>query len=172
MGKDNKKENEKYIKDIAPRVKDIIDEVRKDLLKKENWMVALEECGIKILPTSLQIAEYYGIKIEYKKIEGNIPSFFNREEMTITISDEYINDRYITSKIVAHELGHFFFDDSDLAALNDDDLNIHLQNEEMKEYRANVFAILVMKQIMRDKPWMNFSPKILNNRVYRSILEK
>lgn len=172
MRRGNKNENEKYINSIAPVISRIIDEVRKGTSKKESWIAALEECGLKILPNSLEIAEYYGIKIEYKKIKGNIPSFFNRGKKTITISDEYINDRYIVLKIVAHELGHFFFDEGELAALNDDDLNRYLEDEIIKEYKANIFAILLMKQIMGNKPWINYSPKLLNSRAYQNIIKK
>lgn len=168
-------ESTECIAQIAPLVNKIINVVGEQYVEEEKWLSILEEKNLNVtnvLPTPLQIAKYYGIRIEYKKIEGEIPSYFKRERLTIFVSSEYKNKTYATSKLVAHELGHFFMDNSELSAMNNDVLNEYLPEEEMKEYRANVFAILLMPQIMGGKSWENLSPKLLNRKVFKNLIDE
>lgn len=164
-----------YITQIAPKVKQIIDVVGEECYEKEKWLLILEEKNIKInniLPTPIQIARYYGIRIEYKEIDGDMPSYFKREKLTIYVSNKYKNNSYTTSKLVAHELGHFFMDDCELSAMNDDILNEYLPEETMKEYKANIFAILLMPQIMGGNSWEKLSPRLLNRKVFNKIIKE
>lgn len=175
MGNKHNKKSAECITQIAPAVKKIIEAVGKECTEKEKWLSILEEKNFKIttvLPTPLQIAKYYGIRIEYKEMDGDMPSYFKRERLTIFVSSEYRNKKYATSKLVAHELGHFFMDDSELSAMNDDVLNEYLPEEVMKEYRANVFAILLMPQIMGGKSWEYLSPKLLNRKVFKNLIKE
>ena len=175
MRKKYSKEYEECMAKITPKVKQIIGVVGKQCAERGNWLSILEEKNYiinRVLPTPLQIAKYYGIRIEYKKIEGDIPSYFKREKLTIYVSNEYRNKRYAPSKLVAHELGHFFLDNSELSAMNDDDINEYLPEEIMKEYRANIFAILLMPQIMGGNSWAYLSPKLLNRKVFKNLIKE
>ena len=62
-------------------------------------------------------------------------------------------------------------DSSSLAALNNDILNRSLPTEKMNEYGANVFAIILMPQIMGGEEWTECSPDVLNRKAYNRLLE-
>lgn len=161
-----------YIKKINRKVAQIIKEVGNDYSIKHKELLQVKGINIKYLPDPLVIADYYGIKIVYKSIEGEMPSYFHRKMKTIFISDKYEDDKYRSKKFVAHELGHYFLDSNPLAALNNDFLNLSLPSEKMSEYWANVFAITLMPQIMSGEPWGGCSPDVLNRKVYNKLLEK
>ncbi len=163
MRKINKK-LKKCVENIGGQVGEIIERVGNTYYSKNNKKVYF-----KIIPTPFDIAESYGISIEYIKMSGDILAYFRRKSLTIYISDRYIDDKYKSQQLVAHELGHFILDTSFLSAMNDDELNERLTEETMKEYYANVFAIFLMPQIMGNEEWKNWSPNILNRRVYRKI---
>lgn len=179
------KKNEKYIKKIQRKVAQIINEVGdavdKDYAKEnEELLQAIVKVKgknikyIQYLPDSFDIARYYDIKIEYVKLEGEIPSYLKREKKKtiIFISDKYRNDSYRSKKFVAHELGHFFLDSTSLAAFNNDFLNMILPREKMREYAANIFAVTLMPQIMAGEQWEKCSPDVLNRKVYKKLLDK
>lgn len=56
--------------------------------------------------------------------------------------------------------------------MNDDDINEYLPEEIMKEYRANIFAILLMPQIMGGNSWAYLSPKLLNRKVFKNLIKE
>lgn len=126
---------------------------------------------IYIQPTPFQIAEYYGIEYQYIKLNGDIPSYLNKDKKMIYISDVFKDDSYASRQLCAHELGHYFLHDSQFLAMNNDLLNEFLDEETIKEYEANVFSILLMPQIMGAdyKDWHNFSPRKLNRILYDRV---
>ena len=166
----NNKRYKRCIDEIERIAAHIIEEVGNAYIGRHTELLLLEGKIGKYLPDSFEIAEYLKINIVYKKIEGEMPSYFNRELSTIFISDRYINDGYKSKGFVAHELGHFLLDDNTLSAMNNDILNEYLPCETMKEYKANVFAVILMPQIMGKESWADCSPRILNRRVYNKLL--
>ncbi len=175
MSKNNKKQINNVKKILAP----IIRRVGRHSKSQHEELTFIEGTTPYIIdkycPTPFEIADYYGLKIKYIKItDTDIISYLKREVSTIFISDKYENNKYISKKIVAHELGHFFMDKDPLSALNNDELNKYLPEEIEKEYNANIFAILLMPQIMEgmeNSNWQKYSPKILNQRVYKKIID-
>lgn len=169
-----RKENQEHIEKIKEIVAHVVSEVGNFIMKSSKELEIVGESADlpikKVIPNAFQIAEYYGIKIVRKDLKGEISAYFNRELSTIFVSNIY--DSYEEQFVVAHELGHFFADDSPLSALNDDVLNRSLPSEMIKEYEANVFAILLMPQIMRGKPWRDYSPGLLNRRVYLKLFKQ
>lgn len=171
-------EREKRLNEISQKVNFIVKAVGNDsVIRKENSVCEVEEKGIpirNILPSPLTVAKYFGLRIEYREMPEEIPSYLKREKLTIYISNWYIKDRYVTSKLVAHELGHFFIDDSLISAMNNDSLNDFLPAEVIKEYDANVFAILLMPQILgkKQKNWKDYSPELLNRIIYHELIQK
>lgn len=164
------KEREKRIDEISQKVAQIIKVVANDCMKMNKELGVLDELNIgNYMPTPQEIARYYGLRIEYKKMANEILSYLNRKLLTIYISEKYINERYVVEKLVAHELGHFFMDNSSLSAMNNDVLNEFLPEEIIKEYEANVFAVFLMPQIMAGEQWDKFSPRILNRKVYKRV---
>lgn len=167
----NNMKHKRYIKKANRKVARIIKEVSADYTKKHAELLQLKDANIKYLPDPFVIAEYYKIKIVYKKMESEEPSYLDRKKNTIFISDKYLDDKYRSKKFVAHELGHYFMDSSSLAALNNDILNRSLPTEKMNEYGANVFAIILMPQIMGGEEWTECSPDVLNRKAYNRLLE-
>lgn len=110
-----------------------------------------------------QIAKLFGLKIIFSDLEGDVPSFFSRTNLTIYISQVYIGDDYAIRQLCAHELGHFFLHKKLIAEMN------NFASKEIEEYEANVFSILLMPQIMKGEKWQNMKPKILNDMMYKKI---
>lgn len=168
----NNKRYQKCIDGIKQLAARIIDDVGNAYIGKHAELLLVERRIARYLPDSFEIAEYFNINVIYKRIEGEMPSYFNRETSTIFISDKYVNDNYKSKGFVAHELGHFLLDDSTLSAMNNDSMNDYLPVETMKEYKANIFAIILMPQIMGKESWLDYSPRKLNRMVYNKLLDK
>ena len=164
------KEFDTCIDRITGLVANIIEVVGDDRATVKEKLDGID--GLKYIPTPFEIAKYYGIRIVYKRMAGLEPSYLNRKMLTVFISDKYRKDEYTSRKLIAHELGHFFLDNSPLSAMNGDILNEYLPMETRQEYEANVFAVLLMPQIMCGEPWEDYSPRILNRKVYKKLFKE
>lgn len=167
-----RKERERLIDEIAKKVALIKKPVANyygsihEELKVLDSIEGME--GIEYIPSPFEIADYYGIKCKFKRIEGDIPSYVNRRLGTIYISDIFRRESYEARFLCAHELGHYFLQNMNVATMDGGEL---LAEDIMDEYEANVFTILLMPQIMAGKPWKDYSPKLLNRKMYRRALE-
>lgn len=168
--------NEKYINQIAQRVANIKKPVADYYAMQHAELKMFENLqGVQYLPTPFEIADYYNIDYEFVRLEGNMPSYLSEGGLgTIFISNAYCKESYKARILCAHELGHYFLHDTyaEGAAMNIDYLNEYLPLETQKEYEANVFAILLMPQIMAGYPWKEYAPRILNRKVYKKVLEQ
>lgn len=166
----------RYIKRIAQKVAEVKKPVAEYYAKKHKELKILEGLegleGVGYMPTPFEVADFYKISYEFVEIRGEMPSYLKRELKTIYISDAYRPDSYQARLLCAHELGHYFMQEVDVAAMNDDVLNTYLEEEKIREYEANVFTILLMPQIMAGQEWENYSPKILNRKIYRKAIKK
>ena len=104
----NNMKHKRYIKKANRKVARIIKEVSADYTKKHAELLQLKDANIKYLPDPFVIAEYYKIKIVYKKMESEEPSYLDRKKNTIFISDKYLDDKYRSKKFVAHELAEVY----------------------------------------------------------------
>lgn len=152
------KKRKKRIKEIVEVARKIKGAVSTDYFIKEDKeeFKRLEKQGLKnmnYMPTVFEIAKYYGIRYEFKEIEGNEPAFLERKNMIIYISNKYREDGYATEHILAHELGHFFLHKKSVSEMN------IFPRRTSEEYEANVFSILIMPQIARGEAWETWSPK-------------
>lgn len=163
--------NKKCIDYMTGIVKYYIDPVVKQQTEKNRQLMGEQFLSnTYILPTPFEVADYYGIKCELIEMEGDIPSYLNKETKTIYISNKYNGDGYKMKQLCAHELGHYFLHDSPRSAMNDDILNKYLPEEMMKEYEANVFSIILMPQLMSGMPWKTYSQEKLNRVLYQKIM--
>lgn len=168
------KSYEKRITEIARKVacvKQTVVENSEKVQKKLKGLGFGE--GVEYIPTPFEIAEHYGIRCIFKKIEGDMPSYLSRRTGvgTIYISDIYRKESYEARLLCAHELGHYFLHSEPESAMNNDILNEFLPSEIMHEYEANVFSILLMPQIMSGQSWQDYSPRVLNRRIYKKALK-
>lgn len=163
--------NQKRIDEISEVVKQLEKIVGEDCkeMNKNKEIEMLENRGfenINYMPTPFEIAEYYGIRCEFKQIKRkNELSYFSRESFTIYISDRYCEDDYKVRHLCAHELGHYFLHQNRMPAMN------NYLNKTNEEYEANVFSILLMPQIMAGCQWEAMSPKELNSIIYEKVFE-
>ena len=143
-------------------------------IRREMRQLASATNGLPVeyMPSPFEIAKYYGVSYQFENIEGDMPSYLTRNPDIIHISNIYQEDNYEARIICAHELGHYFLHDDQQSAMNNDCLNLYIPEENEKEYEANVFAILVMPQIMGGEPWINFSINKLNKRMYEKTVKK
>lgn len=125
------------------------------------------------LPTPTDIAKFWKIRIKYKKMDGEMLSYLRRKDLIIFISDRYASDRYITENLIAHELGHFFSDQDELSAMNNDRLNEYLPTEIFKEYMANVYALFFEPRMLVGigGDWEKYSYEELNKRMYERVFK-
>lgn len=126
---------------------------------------------VDYIPTPFEIAKYYGIGYGFENIDGDIPSFLTYNPAQIHITNKYTENSYKARILCAHELGHYFLHENEVSAMNNDCLNLFLPEENLKEYQANVFSILLMPQIMGCQAWETFSINRLNRLVYEKIVE-
>lgn len=56
-------------------------------------------------------------------------------------------------------------------AMNNDELNEYLPEEELLEYDANLFSIMLMPQLMGKNNWENYSPSELNKMLYEKVIK-
>lgn len=127
--------------------------------------------NIKYIPNPFEIADYKEIKYKFIPLKGDMPSYLN-EFGVIYISNEYNKKSYEAKLLCAHELGHYFLHDYHLSAMNNDELNEYMPEQIIKEYEANVFAVLLMPQIMAGYPWRDYPPKMLNRKVYNKVMKR
>lgn len=168
-----KTNNHKYINAIAQKIEKIRRPVSNQCARDYSRLKVFD-ClkGAEILPDPFEIADYYQIEYRFISLKNEMPSYlkYSKKDLgTIYISNKYHKDSYEAKILCAHELGHYFLHDVQNAAMNNDSLNDYLPNEIIKEYEANVFAILLMPQIMGSLPWQEYSPKYLNKLVYEKI---
>lgn len=166
---------EKSIAKIAQKVARIKGKVAGDCIKLHEELKMLE-CfkDVKYMPTPFEIADSYGIKYEFIKMDGDIPAYLSETPApgVIYISDKYSKESMEGRFLLSHELGHYFLHDCKSYAMNNDILNEYLPEETMKEYEANVFSLLLMPQFMGGYEWEKHSPKILNRKIYKRVFEK
>ena len=163
--------NKKCIDYMTKIVKYYIDPVVKQQTEKNRQLMGdLFLPNTYVLPTPFEVADYYGIKHEVIEMDGDIPSYLNKETNTIYISQEYSGNSYKMKQLCAHELGHYFLHASKRSAMNNDILNRYLPEERIKEYEANVFSIILMPQLMSGMPWKTYSQKKLNRLLYQKII--
>lgn len=55
--------------------------------------------------------------------------------------------------------------------MNNDELNEYLPEEELLEYDANLFSIMLMPQLMGKNNWENYSPSELNKMLYEKVIK-
>lgn len=156
------RKRKKRISEIGKKVVNI-KEAYTRFLKNDDDNSSL---GLERLPSPYEIARFYGIKYKFVDLEGDVPSYINKHNFTIYISNRYRNNDYVARHLCAHELGHFFLHEKFVAEMNNSTDN------EIEEYEANVFAILLMPQIMGGKKWESMEPKVLNTEVYEKIFKK
>lgn len=170
MAKDNKERRKALIKEIEEKAQDIMKIVSDDYVKSHvDYMRVGDSIINNYIPTPFDIAKFWGIRYVYKKMPGNMPSYFKRKKLKIFISDKYKDNRYMTQLIIAHELGHFFADSDELSAMNNDILNICLSTENKKEYMANVYALYFEPRLLIGHHWEEYSYTKLNKEVYNKI---
>lgn len=163
----------KYINKIAQKVAEVKKPVAEYYAKKHKELKILEGLeGVEYMPTPFEVADFYKINYEFVELKGDMPSYLKRDLKTIYISNVYRQDSYQARLLCAHELGHYFMQDVESAAMNDDILNAYLEEENIREYEANVFTILLMPQLMGGQEWEKYSPKILNRKIYRKALKE
>lgn len=156
-----KRERTKIINNIATEVAGLREPVAKFYIKNYK---ELKMCKMNYLPSPFEIADYYNIKYKFTKTTNGKPSFLSKGLGTIFISDEYTKDSYKSKILCAHELGHY---------------HMHASTEEydfsyenlIQEYEANVFAVLLMPQIMAGQPWETYTPRQLNQLVYEKVIK-
>lgn len=167
--------NNSIIDNIAIKVEGIREPVATyyGFLRKEMRTLSSMTNGLPIeyLPSPFEIADYYGISYQFEKMGGNMPSYLTRNPDVIHISDLYNEYNYEARVLCAHELGHYFLHEDQQSAMNNDCLNLYIPEENEKEYEANIFAILIMPQIMGGEAWENFSVSKLNRMVYEKTIK-
>lgn len=156
-----KRKRTEIIKDIATDVAELSKPVA-ELYK--NQYSELKMLKMDYLPNPFEIADYFKIKYKFIKIEDGKLSFLSEGIGTIYISDKYIKDSYKSKILCAHELGHYFRHGSHSK-------HYFRSGYLIEEYEANVFAILLMPQIMAGQPWETYNLNQLNQVVYNKILE-
>lgn len=154
------KEKLNIIKDIATEVAKLRKPVAESYIKNYK---ELEKLKMDYLPSPFEWADYYRINYEFIKTKNGRHSYLSQGLGTIYISDEYTKDSYKSKVLCAHELGHFF------RHAGTEEYNFSNENVR-REYEANVFAILLMPQIMAGQPWETYSPKQLNHLVLKKVL--
>lgn len=168
--------NKKLIKWITRKVAQIRKPVANEYATARGELKLLDGFQkVEYMPSPFEIADYYGIDYKFVSLEGSMPSYLSYTDnkiVTIYISDRYRKESYMAKLLCAHELGHYFLHDIQDAAMNNDILNYYLPDEIKKEYEANVFAIILMPQIMGGHPWEKDSPRILNRKVYKKVQEE
>lgn len=167
----NKKEQEKCIYKASKQLQ----KVKKRVIEHNSNLPKelILNINVDYIPTSFEIADTYNINCVYKKMDGDKPSYYDDFRRTIYISDRFGINSYEAKFLCAHELGHYFMqDDVEMVAMNIDELNRFLPEEIMKEYEANVFAILLMPQFMAGQPWEDYLPLRLNRKIYDKIYER
>lgn len=161
-----KKIKEKCINKATKLYKDI----REKMKLYNSKLEIFENLGYNYIPTPFEIADAYNIRYQFIVLDGEMPSYCNKEQRIIYISKKYRKESYQAKFLCAHELGHFFMQkNKETAAMNNDILNRFLPMEIQKEYEANVFALMVMPQFMSGKPWEYYSPQKLNNDIYNKV---
>lgn len=160
-----------WVEQTAKRYRELVAERQKENLCCEMGADCFKDTFI--LPTPFEIADFYGIKYTFRKMDGEIPAYMNVKEKTIYISDKYVNDGYRAKQLCAHELGHYFLhmDVDSGFAMNNDELNEYLPEEELLEYDANLFSIMLMPQLMGKNNWENYSPSELNKMLYEKVIK-
>ena len=167
--------NKKIIKYITRMAAQIIKPVSNEYATSREEIKLLDGFQkVEYMPSPFEIADYYGINYKFVKLEGDMPSYLSYMDNkigTIYISNRYRKESYMAKLLCAHELGHYFLHGIQEAAMNNDSLNDYLPDEIIKEYEANIFAIILMPQIMSGNPWENDSPRILNRKMYNKVQE-
>lgn len=171
-----KNSNNLSLEAIALKVKEIKAPVAGlyGLLRKEVGAITSIEGfeNIEYMPTPFEIAKYHKIDCVFEKIEGDMPSYLSRNPDVIHITNKYTSENYEARILCAHELGHYFLHENHEYAMNNDSLNLFLPEENLAEYEANVFSILLMPQIMGAQPWEEFSINKLNRIVYEKTIKR
>lgn len=167
MKRDN---NQRRINEIARIVAKIKKPVAEYCKEKYKEYMVFGDC--EFMPSPFDIADYYGIVYKFVKLEDQIPAYLSEGLGTIYISDKYTKENYEAKILCAHELGHYFLHEPEVAAMSNDSLNEYLPIEMLKEYEANIFLIYLMPQIMAGQPWSNCSPGILNRKVYEKVTQR
>lgn len=111
---------------------------------------------IKDIPSPFEIAEFFGIRITFVEMIG--VSFFNRSNTTIYISNKYIHNQYCANILAAHELGHFFLDDSSTKPMDNEIKSHDFLIKYKNEYAANIFTVLLMPQLIEGLSLNKLSP--------------
>lgn len=159
----NYEERIKLIEKTSRDAAEIIQRVSEDYIRMNEKRLKVGDCIInKYIPTPFDIAKYYGIRIKYKKMRGNILSYFKRECLIIYISDIFKDKKYLAGQLVAHELGHFFSDCDELSAMNIDSFNEVFPGEVTKEYKANLYALYFEPRMLADYTLKDYSVDEIN----------
>lgn len=150
------------------RNKRYIKKVTKEYVKVKNTIAKLDDrrdsdLKIQILLSPYEIMELYRLELVFEDLQGDVPSFHDRFNFKIKISEKYRDDDYAIRQLCAHELGHFFLHKKAFAEMN------NFKRKEIEEYEANIFSILLMPQIMKGVKWQKMKPKELNEMMYNKI---
>lgn len=151
---------------LVAKVKKAVNDDYREIGNKEKTLESNFIKKVEFIPSPIQIAKYFGLRCVFKELEQGVPSYFNREELTIYISNRYVNDSYITRHLCAHELGHFFLHERTVAEMN------KFSSKVIEEYEANVFSIFLMPQIMGGYHWETFSPEELNAMLFDKVFKQ
>ena len=161
MTKKEHKIRDKRIREISQEVERIKVLWNEADLEKNRGLEFLK--NVTYIPSPIDIAAFYGIRIEFRALERDVPSYLEKDKMTIYISNKYKDNNYVVRHLCAHELGHFFLHDKKRVEMN------IFSSKTIEEYEANVFSILLMPQIMGGEQWEKYEPKILNMKMYNKI---
>lgn len=162
MEKINSEKRRKEISQIVNSVtKSVVEglEIGKD--------IGLFGCQSRIIPSPFDIAKCYGLRYQFKELDEGVPSYLQREDMIIYISNKYYNNKLAVRNLIAHELGHFFLHNGRLEEMND------FPSKTKEEYEANLFSIFLLPQIVggeKWKGWEKWRPKRLNRNLYIAYL--
>lgn len=116
------------------------------------------------------IATFYNINCQFVDLPENISAYSNSKDCTIYINKCFKVDNYSAKILCAHELGHIFLHYNDIAAMEYNRyIDSKITDESIKEYEANIFAILLMPQIAKGENLFNYRPERLNRYIHNKL---
>lgn len=77
---------------------------------------------------------------------------------------------YTARILCAHELGHIFLHDGVAAMEYNRYVDLKITDETIREYEANIFAVMLMPQIAAGNNVLNYRPEKLNRFINDKII--